>query len=57
MQDAHKFCKAWFKSALDENLLIWRARNLEKHGDDLSDYKPWFNLRQRSGEIFRKSWY
>jgi len=44
--DAHKFCKAWFKSALDENLLIWRARNLEKHGDDLSDYKPWFNLRQ-----------
>jgi hypothetical protein len=25
--DAYKFCKTWFVSALDENLLIWRARN------------------------------
>ena len=45
-EDAHKFCKTWFKSALDENLLIWRARNMNKHGDDLSNFKPWFDLRQ-----------
>ena len=44
--DAYKFCTAWFKSALDENLLIWRARNLNKHGDGLSNFKPWFDLRE-----------
>ena len=42
----HKFCITWFKSAVDENLLIWRARNMNKHGDDLSNFKQWFDLRQ-----------
>jgi hypothetical protein len=44
--DAYKFCKDWFVSALDENLLIWRARNQNKHGDDLTNFKPWIELRQ-----------
>jgi hypothetical protein len=43
--DAYKFCKTWFVSALDENLLIWRARNQNKHGDDLENFKPWVELR------------
>jgi hypothetical protein len=43
---AYRFCKTWFVSALDENLLIWRARNQNKHGDDLENLKPWVELRK-----------
>ena len=43
---AYRFCKTWFVSALDENLLIWRARNQHKHGDDLKNFKPWVELRK-----------
>ena len=41
---AKKFCVSWFKLALDEALLIWKARNLAKHGGDQTDLTPWHEM-------------
>ena len=41
---AKKFCVSWFKLALDEALLIWKARNLAKHGGDQTDLIPWHEM-------------
>ena len=41
---AKKFCVSWFKLALDEALLIWKARNLAKHGGELPDQTPWHEM-------------
>ena len=44
--EASRFCKKWFKSALDEGLMIWRARNLNKHGGNLQECIPYLELRR-----------
>lgn len=43
--EAFRFCKKWFKSALDEGLMIWRARNLHKHNGNLEDCISYADLR------------
>jgi len=43
--EAFRFCKKWFKSALDEGLMIWRARNLNKHNGNLEECIPYADLR------------
>ena len=44
--EASRFCKKWFKSALDEGLMIWRARNLNKHNGNLQECIPYLELRR-----------
>ena len=44
--DAFRFCKKWFKSALDEGLMIWRARNLNKHNGKLDECISYVDLRR-----------
>jgi hypothetical protein len=44
--DAFRFCKKWFKSALDEGLMIWRARNLNKHNGKLGECISYVDLRR-----------
>ena len=43
--EAFRFCKKWFKSALDEGLMIWRARNLHKHNGNIQECTPYLDLR------------
>ena len=43
--EAFRFCKKWFKSALDEGLMIWRARNLHKHNGNLESCISYADLR------------
>ena len=31
----------------------WRARNQNKHGDDLANFKPWIELRQGYGDAVK----
>ena len=45
-EEAFKFCKKWFKSALDEGLMIWRARNLHKHNGNIKECIPYLDLRR-----------
>ena len=44
-EEAFRFCKKWFKSALDEGLMIWRARNLHKHNGNIQECIPYLDLR------------
>ena len=34
----------WFKLSLDEGLLIWKARNQAKHGEDQDTQAPWHEM-------------
>ena len=47
-KSAKKLCVEWFKLSLDEALLIWKARNLKKHGEgNASELKPWHEIRKQ----------